>query len=309
MLELTDAQIDAGLGAMKAVAAANGRFDDLERSALVAAGSIVGRAVDPDAVIEAPPADVAELFRGDLAEHLIHALVVMAVIDGALTAEETRCVRSYADALGVADPHVRELEWIERGWLAIAKADLARRMPIIDDIVAARWKARGLGGIVDLVSEFRGTYQNHEMALRFRRLGLLPEGTLGREFWAHMTREGFSFPGEPGGIALEATHHDVTHILTGYLTDPEGESQIAAFYAGMIGKRAFPLVLGTMLMFQMGIQLSPIATPAKGKVDPQKVARAMERGAKMKVNLAEGWDFWPLMELPLADARAAVGLA
>ena len=45
----------------------------------------------------------------------------------------------------------------------------------------------------------------------------------GREFWQHMTSRKFAFPGEPGGLLERQCHHDLTHVLTGYDTDPDGE--------------------------------------------------------------------------------------
>ena len=41
----------------------------------------------------------------------------------------------------------------------------------------------------------------------------LPDGTLGREYWKHMTTVGFGFPGEPAGIPLPVAYHDVAHVL------------------------------------------------------------------------------------------------
>ena len=51
------------------------------------------------------------------------------------------------------------------------------------------------------------------------------------------------------------------------------------------------------------------ATPATtGMFEPDKVLWAIHRGAQCNVDMTHGWDFWPLMHLPLKDARAQVAL-
>ena len=64
----------------------------------------------------------------------------------------------------------------------------------------------------------------------YKRVGLLPEGTLGREYWKHLTEIGFGFPGEPGGIADVIAYHDVAHVLA----EHRGFSRPAASYSSAI---------------------------------------------------------------------------
>ncbi|MFO0554707.1 MAG: hypothetical protein U0271_40390 [Polyangiaceae bacterium] len=309
MIEITNEEKRAVLGALRAVAEANGEFDELERTGLATVAELLGDAVDPARVEVSSPEAFGQALRGFAhKEDVIHALTLMAIIDGDISESEVAIVKRYAAAVGVDDAFVKDLDHLVRGHLNLVRLDVARRMPLMEDAVKELWRTRGARGLYDLLQSFRGKHEDPEVAWRFKRLGLLPEGTLGRAFWAHMTREGFAFPGERGGLAEFAAHHDVTHVLTGYLTDPSGESEVAAFYAGMLGQRAFPLVFGTTLMFQVGLKLSPIVTPARRAVDPQKLLRAYERGTRVTTKLWIDWDFWPLMERPIDEARAAVGL-
>src|SRR6185436_575458 len=114
------------------------------------------------------------------------------------------------------------------------------------------------------------------------------------EFWEHMTSRKFSFPGEPGGLLEKQLHHDLTHVLCGYDTDPEGECQIAAFYAGYYKQDPFSFLFLVLCMFQVGVPLAPnsdFVTTAKLTFAPEKVLRAMQRGAGVKVDMTDHWDF------------------
>ena len=73
---------------------------------------------------------------------------------------------------------------------------------------------------------------NKDKMWHYKRLGLLPDGTLGREFFRHMATVGFAFPGEPNGIPDSIAYHDVIHVLAEHATTPLGEIQQASFQAG-----------------------------------------------------------------------------
>jgi len=142
----------------------------------------------------------------------------------------------------------------------------------------------------------------------YRRLGLFAAGTLGREYWKHMTEAGFGFPGEPGGIAETVAYHDIAHVLAGHDTTPLGEIQQGAFQAGNRRKDGFFFVQFVILHFHHGIKVTPAAPAARGHFDPEKVLWAIHRGARCKVDMTHRWDYWPLMVLPLSEVRQRCGL-
>src|SRR5439155_974344 len=78
--------------------------------------------------------------------------------------------------------------------------------------------------------------EDSALAWRYRRLGLLPEGTLGREYWKYSRKNGFAMPGEIAGPDEIVVNHDLIHVLTGYDTDPPGEFEAAGFTAGICGE-------------------------------------------------------------------------
>jgi ubiquinone biosynthesis protein Coq4 len=160
-----------------------------------------------------------------------------------------------------------------------------------------------------VLSAATGT-EDADLAWRYRRLGLLPEHTLGRRYWAHMRENRFAFPGEIGGAPEFAVQHDITHVLADYATDPAGELQIGVFTAGMKKEDPFTFCFGAMLQFHAGLKIHPLVAPATGNFDPETFARAHERGSRMKIDLTAGtWDHWPHMERPAEDVARELGIS
>lgn len=149
---------------------------------------------------------------------------------------------------------------------------------------------------------------NKDKLWNYKRLGLLPEGTLGREYWKHLTEVGFGFPGEPGGIADSIAYHDIGHVLAEHDTTPLGEIQQGSFQGGNRREDGFFFVQFVILQFHHGIKITPVAPPQVGNFDPEKVLWAIHRGAKCNVDITHQWNYWPLMSLPLQEARAQVAL-
>ncbi len=56
------------------------------------------------------------------------------------------------------------------------------------------------------------------------------------------------------------------------------------------------------------VKVTPVAPPAVGNFDPEKVLWAIHRGAKCNVDITHQWNFWPLMALPVQQARARCAL-
>jgi hypothetical protein len=137
---------------------------------------------------------------------------------------------------------------------------------------------------------------------------LLPEGTLGREYWKHLTQVGFGFPGEPGGIAESVAYHDIAHVLAEHDTTPLGEIQQGGSQGGNRREDGFFFVQFVLLHFHHGIQVTPVAPAQRGLFDPAKVLWAIHRGAKCTVDMTHQRNFWPLMSLPLEEARVKCGL-
>lgn len=153
-----------------------------------------------------------------------------------------------------------------------------------------------------------GARVNKDKQWNYKKLGLLPDGTLGREYWKHITEVGFAFPGEPDGIPDTVAYHDVSHVLTGYSTKPEGEIQQGCYQGGNRREGGFFFIQFVILQFHQGIKVTPVADAETGFFDPAKVLWAIHRGANSSVDVTHQWNFWPFMKLTMEEAREKISL-
>jgi hypothetical protein len=252
------------------------------------------------------PRDV-DMEAAHLGKRLVQLSAIAALLSVPVKADGVAFVSELSRQLASHDPVIDILHALERR--QILKVKLLARRRIFKAMAKEAYAAERLMGVVRFFSAiFLGTTVNKAKRWRYKRLGLLPEGTLGREYWKHLTQVGFGFPGEPGGISDSVAYHDVAHVLAEHDTTPLGEIQQGSFQGGNRREDGFFFIQFVLLHFHHGIQITPVAKPELGNFDPQKVLWAIHRGAKCKVDLTHQWNFWPLMSLPLHEARARIGL-
>ena len=216
-------------------------------------------------------------------------------------------LRDLARQLETRDAVVDVVDAVRRGKRFRARVLAMRR--VMRAMLREQYLSGGAKGVVQFLGAlFFGVTVNREKHANYKRLGLLPEGTLGREYWKHMTEIGFGFPGEPGGIPDSAAFHDVGHVLADNDTTPLGEIQQGSFQGGNRREDGFSFVQFAILQFHQGIRITPVAPSETGNFDPEKVLWAIHRGAKCSVDITHQWNYWPLMSLPLKEARAKCGL-
>jgi ubiquinone biosynthesis protein Coq4 len=141
-----------------------------------------------------------------------------------------------------------------------------------------------------------------------KQLSLLPEGTIGREFWEHCAKNRFSVPGEKGGIPERMVFHDFGHVLAGYDTRPESEIQQGAFQGGFVREDGFAFLMFAIIQFHLGVKVTPVSDGYAGLFDVPKVLRAAQRGAACKVDLSDHWDPFAVADAPLEQIRAEYGV-
>jgi hypothetical protein len=72
------------------------------------------------------------------------------------------------------------------------------------------------------------------LAASYGRLADCAPGSLGRRFFDFYDRYRFSFPGNAAALNEHfATHHDATHLLSGYNTSLQGELLVSTFASTM----------------------------------------------------------------------------
>jgi hypothetical protein len=300
----------AAAGAVRAVVEAGGPPGPGGRRVLAVALQALGLGGETGAsVAPASSACLAEAFGASRRRALVDALLVAACAEGEVGLAGERVVRGFARDLGVRSPWVGLLPALRRRRVRTVAWALARRSPDARRLLARTWAEEGLAGLVAAVRLARGTYADPPLAARFRALGGLAEGTVGRAFYDHLTSRGLALPGEPGGLPERMVHHDLLHVLNGYDTDPAGECELAGFYAGAVGDEGFAFVAIALATFHLGLAVSPAAvTPARGAFDPARVLAAYVRGRGLNVDPLGAWNYWALMPLPLAKARDELGI-
>jgi hypothetical protein len=278
---------------------------DADRIALVAFDRFVLRhaeaAESANAARGSPQALAASIVAPEDREHVVQFLVVMALVDGRVDEPRIARVLDYAKALGTDADGVRPLAGLGRGHLDWVRADAQRQnMKSIT--------GREVAGPEDAwILPYR-EQPDPALAVRYRDLGSLAEGTLGRGFFEFYRSHGFAFPGEREGVnARFATPHDTTHVLSGYDTSPAGELLVSTFTAGMHPREPMSgHILPVIMSWHLGLELVKFAGSTTGALDPAGFWLAWTRGnATSTDTFADGWDLWAVAATPLDDVRAA----
>jgi ubiquinone biosynthesis protein Coq4 len=159
-----------------------------------------------------------------------------------------------------------------------------------------------------MIRESRG---DPAVAASYRALERLPGDTLGNAFFRFHRNRGFALPGEPGCIPEELSSlHDLTHILSGYNTDPRGEILSQAFAGGAMEKNGMMVAVIGLLGFHNGVlfDLGSRVPLQKGNLEPHEFMAAWTRGQR-SISLMSGWDYKSDWELPVGAVREKFGIA
>jgi len=249
------------------------------------------------------------------ARQLVRLMVVMSVVDGPPSDSQMSLLARYATALRVDEPAVKVIGHLAKGRLLRFRIAFMRRSHARHYIRNTYRMSGSIWAVVKALLVFRGVLGDSETASRYRALDQLPEGSLGHQFFRHCVSARVPFPGEKGGFPEGAIYHDVTHVLTGYDTSPEGEMKNAAFQAGYThADHDFFTWLFSILLHTTGINLLPFPIEIlPGRIGQGSLAMdilgELRRGTEMKVDLGDGWDCWNYLDLPLDIARERLGVA
>jgi hypothetical protein len=240
-------------------------------------------------------------------KRLIQLSAIAALLNNPVKPGSVVFLKELAQQLATRDSVIDVVQALQNGQRVKVRMLAMRRA--FKALLKEAYTAEGVMGLIRFLGAlFFKTSVNKDKVWNYKRLGLLPEGTLGREYWKHLTEVGFGFPGEPGGIADSVAYHDIGHVLAEHDTTPLGEIQQGSFQGGNRREDGFFFIQFVILQFHHGIKITPVAPPQIGNFDPQKVLWAIHRGAKCNVDITHQWNFWPLMSLPLEQARAEVAL-
>jgi hypothetical protein len=281
-------------------------LEDRERLFLDTYARITGYALPSAEPRTIHPSEV-EIGGAHQRKRLVQLAAVAALLSHPIRPASIRFVADLAHQLRTHDPVIEVMHALAgRRHFRVRVLAMRRAMRAL---FTEAWLHGGLRGVLGFAGAmFLGAAASADRLWSYKRLELLPEGTLGRAYWRHMTDTGFRFPGEKGGIPGPVAYHDVAHVLAEHDTTPLGEIQQGSFQAGNRRKDGFFFLQFVLLQFHHGVKITPSAPPRYGQFQPDKVLWAIHRGAQCPVDMTHQWDFWPLMPLPIEQARAQCGL-
>jgi hypothetical protein len=270
--------------------------------------------IEIDALAPITPAELAAGVKTPgLADQFVQAMLINVLADGEPDPDCFARVEAFAGALGIAAPALRTVRLLCEHHTVLFRIDFMRRSHL-RDIFADQYRHHGgIRGLAAGVLGMRGLHEDADMARRHVALGDLPADTFGYAYFHHCRDNGFAFPGEPTGFPEAGVYHDMTHVLSGYGTTPEEETMVGGFTAGYKRVNPFYVILLPLFTFSTGVNVTPTNQPHISGVlaKPGVAARmieAVERGGQVNTDLSDNWDFWPLLPLPLDEARHRLGV-
>jgi hypothetical protein len=299
-------ELDTVLRVLRTALNPQGALNAAERTFLDTYARIVGR--EPVRTDPQPIAPQEVVVEGAHRRKRLVQLSALAVLLGRPVRPESLVfLKQLASMLGAHDAAIDVIDALAKGrHLKVRLLAMRRAMRVM---LKEAYLAEGVMGVlrVPLAMALKAPV-NKDKLWNYKKLGLLPEGTLGREYWKFMVTEGFNFPGEPAGIVDSVAYHDIAHVLAGHEATPLGEIQQGSFQGGNRREDGFFFIQMVILQFHQGVQVTPATGAVTGNFQPELVLWAIHRGAMCNVDLTHQWNFWPLMTLPLDDARARIAL-
>lgn len=309
LFDRTPAEAAVVLQSLKAVATAEGRLamDAVHLATLKALREHVLRAqVDVGRLPVGLPEELERrILDAEIRANLLHLAIVLPLLEPEHEAERAAVVRAIARRFRATD-----------GAVADATAAARRRCAhlVLDASRGSRAGIRGTSlerSLLLCLRDLPGRDPDPELAARVHAFAAHPEGTVGRTLLAYWRDNALGLPGEPGSIESQLLfEHDVHHVLTGYDTSPRGELALAGFLAGLAGKDDAGFTATLLLHLQVAVQADPTGGAWREPFDAATYLAALERAAGCTTDLASpAWDPWSVVDLPLEEARAALGIA
>jgi len=280
--------------------------------------AMTGHEVSVADVVSMTPREFAEaLARRDLAFRTrgVQVMLLCALVLRPLPTEVVERITAFAQELGVDEGMIDVARRFAAGSLGLAAFDFERNG------YTATWHAqdaRALHASKELESAWELAVDDPQLAARWRALGDLPTGSLGRLVWEMYRARGFTFPGLPGSAPPLLAQHDWVHVLADYGTTVEAELEVFGFIArANDDMRAFSLLAMVVSLFETGylragagLFESDPGHLSAGEEMAIRLADAMGRGARC-TDRETGedsidylrLDWFGLASLPLEAAR------
>lgn len=315
LIHPTPEQGMVGLRAMRMIASADGVIQPAARAMVEAAErTLLNLDVPLDELAPISPRELAARFpSGPLAEQVCQGMILVSLADGPTTPAAWARLTAFAEALNVELPALQTMRQMMEHHTLLFRLDFIRHSHIADMVKHQYRDHGGVLGVAAGLLGLRGLHEDPALAARFTAFGKFPENTLGRRFFEHCRENGFGFPGEKHGFPLAGVYHDFAHVLGGYRATPGEEMLVGGMTAGFRGINPFYVLLFVQFTFGAGMNMTPVPQPATTGVLAVpglagRFLRSIERGGAMNTDLADDWDFWPLVALPIEEVRQRLAL-
>lgn len=269
---------------------------------------------DFHALTPAQPAEVAAaLTDPEQRRELIELMATMEMMCRPIPAALQESVDAWARALGVEDRVLTVARDLSGQAQARATVDFYR----------LNWIGEGDAQDDPHFQELLRHYGDAAYALtmeedpqetaRWSRLKDCAEGSLGRTLWDFYQRHGFKLPGEVGGANPGLAHHDWSHVIADYETTAIGEMEVTAFMAAASRSPGAMLgFVGAVSIYETGL-LQSLVTHSYSQTfstgdGAERVAAAIRKGRKCRVDPLRGVDYFDIMDRPLDEVRKEWGI-
>jgi hypothetical protein len=222
-------------------------------------------------------------------------------------------VIAFAGELCVDDDYVYRAREVADGSRQLVAADFDRNR-YLDDLDLSAFTP--LKTADDRAWAWTNTADAPALAQRWRELGDLDDGTLGRGVHDFYRARGFRYPGEVGSAPPLLAQHDWVHVLADYGSVVASELEVFAFIArASDNPEAFTLLAMVINLFQSGLVSSAagIFQADPGHLDrdgmPERLADALRRGALCTGSVDFlATDFFSLADRPVDEVRRQFGV-
>ncbi len=278
--------------------------------------AMTGHTIDFSALEPISAADFAAgLARRNLEfrTRMVQYMELSHMVRGEASVDVAEQVIEFARELSVESECVHRAREVADGSRAFVAADIDRSSYVTGLDLSGFSPLRTAD---DNVYAWTNTVIRDELAEKWRSLGALSVGTLGRGVHDFYVARGFKFPGEEGSAPPLLAQHDWVHILADFGSKVESELEVFAFIArASDDPEAFTLLAMVVNLFQTGalagaaglFEADPGHLDADGM--PERFADAFRRGAMCHGStdfLAV--DFWSLADQEVEDVRRHFGI-
>jgi len=300
----------AVLGAMKTVATLDGArdLDEVSLEMLRATRDhVFHRDVDLEKLDAIDPEALAEKLIGtEIRERALQFLVLTSYLPLEVDPREVSIVDAFSSSLGVSTDMLRDLHRVRDHRLKWLAFDYVRRG--LGEFLPRDTRWQRIKKLIGAMHQYLG---DSEVASRYQALEHYEEGTLGRTFFVFYRERGFPLPGEKGGFSELFVSHDLTHVLSGFNTDMDGEVNVAAFQAGMSrSEYGWEMLMEMILDYHLGLHFTTagLVQPGRGHFHPDDVLLGYERGLRCNTDLIADWDYWAVMGERVDALRERYGI-